>query len=70
MDDDDLTAQELQELKQQVAALTDDELAEQVDSLGKLLDLRLSHGELSESFKDYHEFWTDLLNAELVNREI
>ncbi len=70
MDDDDLTAEELQDLKQRVAALTDDELAEQVDSLGKLLDLRLSHGDLSESFKDYHEFWTDLLNAELVNREI
>lgn len=69
MNDDDLTAEELQDLKQRVAALTDDELAEQVDSLAKLLDLRLTQGGLSESFMDYHEFWTELLNAELMNRE-
>lgn len=68
MDDDDLTAQELQDLKQQLAALTDDELAEQVDSLAKLLDLKLTQGGLSESFMEYHEFWTELLKDEMTKR--
>lgn len=68
--EEQLTAEELQELKQKLAAMSDAEVLEQQEYLEKLFELKSLQGPLSQNFQEYHAFWTQLLNAELVNREI
>lgn len=65
-----LTAQELQDLKQKLAAMPNEEVLEQQEYLEKLFEMKSLQGPLSQNFQSYHAFWTELLNAELVNREI
>lgn len=67
---EELTAEELQDLKQKLAAMSDQEVLEQQEYLGKLFEMKSLQGPLSENFQQYHAFWTELLSTELTNRGV
>lgn len=65
---EDLTEQELRDLHLKLSALSDDDVREQKECLGKLYDLQQDKGDLSEDFLDYHEFWVQILDKEFEKR--
>lgn len=67
---EELTAEELQDLKQKLAAMSNEEVLEQKEYLEKLFEMKSLQGPLSENFQQYHAFWTELLSTELTNRGI
>lgn len=67
---EDLTEQELQQLDEKIAALSDADVLDQIDCLSKLYELQVLQNDLNENFLDYHKFWTDILAKESLKRGI
>lgn len=65
---EDLTEQELQQLDEKIAALSDADVLDQIDCLSKLYELQVLQNDLNENFLDYHTFWTDILAKESIKR--
>lgn len=66
--DEELTEEELQQLKDKLGALSDQEVLEQNEALDALFDLRMLQDRIDMDFIEYHKFWTKLLADEMTKR--